>query len=106
MQGKLLYPSRSAPEEEERPKDQYEGELQAGVRQGSGIYTWANGAVYTGHYDKNMRQGQGVMQYPGGAKYEGVVSTKHYVFQKKLMPNVTTCIASAKQHASFSGCGW
>ncbi|KAK9831561.1 hypothetical protein WJX74_000168 [Apatococcus lobatus] len=69
--GKLVYPSRAASDEEDRPKDQYEGELQAGVRQGSGIYTWANNASYTGRYERNVREGKGVMQFPGGARYEG-----------------------------------
>ena len=77
VQGKLSYPSRAAADEEDRPKDQYEGDLQAGLRQGSGIYTWASGASYTGQYIQNMREGQGVMQYPGGARYEGRVCTNH-----------------------------
>ena len=67
-----MYPARSAdPDAEDKPKDQYEGNLLAGVRQGSGMYTWANGASYTGQYVDNAREGQGVMQFPDGAKYEG-----------------------------------
>jgi hypothetical protein len=53
--------------------DTYQGQMEHGVRQGQGKYTWgAQGAVYEGEYVNNRRQGVGVMTFPDKSRYEGV----------------------------------
>lgn len=71
-QGTMTYPPPPVEEdEEEKPGDSYTGHMDHGKRQGTGKYTWSNGAVYDGEYVANKKHGQGVMLYPDKSKYEG-----------------------------------
>ncbi|KAI9222889.1 hypothetical protein BC828DRAFT_364761 [Blastocladiella britannica] len=52
--------------------DVYEGEYHAGLRHGTGSYTWKRPkARYVGSYAENLRHGQGAMVYPDGSRYKG-----------------------------------
>jgi len=52
--------------------DTYQGTMKAGLREGSGTYTFANGnASYVGGYKENKKSGKGKFTYPDGATYEG-----------------------------------
>jgi len=43
--------------------DTYEGEFKAGLPDGFGTYTWANGDAYTGDFLKGLRSGIGTFTY-------------------------------------------
>lgn len=59
-------------DEEEKPGDTYEGNMEHGIRQGQGTYTWGmNGAVYVGEYVDNKKHGKGKMTFPDKGVYEG-----------------------------------
>ncbi|MCZ4263453.1 2-isopropylmalate synthase, partial [Limimaricola sp. G21655-S1] len=49
----------------------YEGEWVAGVIEGEGKATYANGAIYEGSFKNAKNDGQGVMTSPEGYRYEG-----------------------------------
>ncbi|KAJ1505907.1 Radial spoke head 1 [Coelomomyces lativittatus] len=52
--------------------DVYEGEYEAGQRQGHGMYTWKKlKAKYIGQYFQNRRHGDGLFAYPDGSRYKG-----------------------------------
>jgi len=38
---------------------------------GKGIFTWADGRVYTGEYYEDKKHGFGKVEWPGGKAYEG-----------------------------------
>lgn len=72
-QGVMKYPPPPAGEddEEEKPGDVFEGNLENGVRQGKGKYTWSNGACYEGNYVDNKKHGKGKFSFPDKGVYEG-----------------------------------
>ena len=41
------------------------------LKQGHGVYTWANGAKYDGEYKDNKKNGHGLHTWPDGSIYEG-----------------------------------
>jgi len=49
----------------------YVGEFLNGLRNGQGIYSFANGEKYVGQYRDDKRKGQGTYTYPDGKKYVG-----------------------------------
>ncbi|CAD8206471.1 unnamed protein product [Paramecium pentaurelia] len=49
----------------------YDGSFYMGVKEGYGIYKWADGSNYAGGFRNNQFQGQGVYIWPDGSKYEG-----------------------------------
>ncbi len=49
----------------------YEGEITDGIRDGSGILTYANGDVYEGEFDDDRISGDGKITYKNGDIYEG-----------------------------------
>ncbi len=72
FQGFMKYPPPPAGEdEEEKPGDTYEGEMNAGKREGQGVYTWSNGTVYEGAYQNNSKRGQGKLTMPDKSVYTG-----------------------------------
>ena len=80
LQGVLTFPAPSqAEDEDEKPAPTYAGSLDNGVRQGSGKYTWSDGAAFAGSYDKGLKQGFGTLTFADGSKYEGVapLQTQH-----------------------------
>lgn len=84
----MTYPPPPAGEdEEEKPGDSYTGRIEHGKREGSGKYTWSNGAAYDGEYVANKKQGHGVMVYPDKSKFDGRQSC-----------NVTAKPCDAQQH--------
>ncbi|CAG9461651.1 unnamed protein product [Pedinophyceae sp. YPF-701] len=70
-EGKMTYPGELDEDGEEKPGDTYEGNLNMGVRQGQGKYTWASGAYYDGEYNENKKHGEGFMKFPDGGMYAG-----------------------------------
>jgi hypothetical protein len=51
--------------------DVYIGQIEKGVKSGSGSYVWASGSIYTGEWENGENTGRGVKQYSSGNKYEG-----------------------------------
>jgi hypothetical protein len=51
--------------------DVYEGEINDGVRNGRGTYTWADGHRYVGEYQNDRMHGTGIYYWPDGRIYEG-----------------------------------
>ena len=51
--------------------DVYVGQMSDGVREGQGIYIWADGRRYEGSFRAGLEEGQGTYSYPNGDKYEG-----------------------------------
>ena len=49
----------------------YEGELEAGVRAGAGVLTWADGTRYEGGFERGVRHGIGTLRLPSGDVYTG-----------------------------------
>ncbi len=49
----------------------YVGEVQDGLPNGQGTYTFPDGAKYVGEWQDGKRNGQGTMTLPNGAKYVG-----------------------------------
>ena len=43
----------------------------AGLREGQGVYTFANGGIFDGSYLDGEANGKGTFFFPDGAKYEG-----------------------------------
>jgi hypothetical protein len=48
----------------------YEGMWKSGKREGQGIMTWADGAIYTGTWKNDMRY-NGEMKFINGTIYQG-----------------------------------
>lgn len=42
-----------------------------GVKEGKGMFKWADGATYTGEFKNNDMHGQGVYIWDDARKYEG-----------------------------------
>lgn len=58
-------------EEGKRP-DVFVGDMVEGVRDGHGVYTWSNGASYSGPYAVGKKHGKdGHLTLPDGASYKG-----------------------------------
>jgi hypothetical protein len=51
--------------------DFHEGEYKDNVRNGPGMYRWADGRIFKGHYKDDLRSGDGTFVYPRGERYEG-----------------------------------
>src|SRR4030095_11505997 len=51
--------------------DVYIGQMSSGLREGQGIYIWADGRRYEGSFRAGLEEGQGTYSYPNGEKYEG-----------------------------------
>lgn len=51
--------------------DSYDGEFKKGLPHGTGIYTWANGSVFTGHWKNGLKDGAGKLINADSAKLEG-----------------------------------
>ncbi|KDO35164.1 hypothetical protein SPRG_00010 [Saprolegnia parasitica CBS 223.65] len=49
----------------------YEGEFANGVRDGYGVFYYANGARYEGHWEDNVKHGLGLFFFEDGTIYEG-----------------------------------
>lgn len=58
----------------------FSGSMVHGKRQGTGTYTWTNGAKYEGMYVDNKKEGAGVMKFPDGSSYEGRASGSMRLF--------------------------
>jgi hypothetical protein len=73
--------------------DHYEGQFIKGLPQGKGVYTWADGSMYTGEWEKGLRHGEGVMIQNGSDsplkgywkhdKYVGKELLKSYTVERK-----------------------
>ncbi|MEL0020400.1 MAG: hypothetical protein VW709_11045 [Rickettsiales bacterium] len=55
----------------QRPADRCECSFVAGKAEGSGIYRWADGAVYAGAFKAGIIEGEGFIKYPDNEMYEG-----------------------------------
>lgn len=54
--------------------DSYAGEAgRGGLREGVGVYRYANGQSYAGEWRNGLVEGVGVFTFPGGERYEGTV---------------------------------
>lgn len=75
-QGKLTYvpPPAGEDDEEEKQPDTYEGDMEHGVRQGSGTYKWSNGTLYVGSYVAGKKHGRGKLTFPDKSVYEGALT--------------------------------
>ena len=51
--------------------DVYVGNWSKGLRHGNGEYIWKSGARYSGQYFKNLREGYGTFKFPEDSMYEG-----------------------------------
>ena len=51
--------------------NRFVGELRNGVRQGNGVFTFANGTQCEGMFQNDLLNGRGVCVFPGGNRYEG-----------------------------------
>ncbi len=92
-------------DEEEKPGDTYEGNMEHGIRQGQGTYTWGiNGAVYVGEYVNNKKHGKGKMTFPDKGVYEG----KGLWDRDGGAPGVQSfgCITSAQQAPGCPASAW
>jgi hypothetical protein len=56
------------------------GEWKAGVKDGQGTYTWADGSIYTGAWKYGVREGQGTYKGADGTIYEGLWSNDKFLF--------------------------
>ncbi|KAF0699938.1 Aste57867_9531 [Aphanomyces stellatus] len=56
---------------QEKRGNRYEGEFAHGVRDGFGIFYYANGARYEGHWEANVKNGLGLFFFDDGTIYEG-----------------------------------
>ncbi|OQS03980.1 radial spoke head 10 family protein [Thraustotheca clavata] len=55
----------------EKRGNRYDGEFANGVRDGYGIFYYANGARYEGHWEDNVKNGLGLFFFEDGTIYEG-----------------------------------
>jgi hypothetical protein len=51
--------------------NRYEGELVNGVRQGRGVFIYANGTRCEGEFRSDVLEGAGVCSFPNGNRYQG-----------------------------------
>ena len=96
MQGTLTYPAptKKDEEEEDKPGDKFEGNLNHGQREGKGKYTWSNGCFYDGEYKNHMRHGNGTLTLPDKGRYEGwcgVQQSFKPILTKLLMHTSVPC---------------
>lgn len=71
-QGFMKYvPPAVGKDEEEKPGDSYEGNMEAGRREGHGKYTWSNGAIFEGQYSGNKKNGKGKLSLSDKSVFEG-----------------------------------
>lgn len=72
---KWLAPERSEAEVRDGPSQQmnnrYTGQWQMGVRQGAGVFYYANGSKYSGIWQQNVKQGHGRYSFEDGRVYDG-----------------------------------
>lgn len=54
--------------------DSYEGESHNGIREGFGIYRWADGSVWFGYWEGGLREGEGLYINANGAMMAGIWS--------------------------------
>ena len=52
-------------------KSSYKGFWKDGLKEGKGLLTFSNGAVYDGEFSKGLREGAGKMRYNSGNEYDG-----------------------------------
>ena len=52
----------------------YEGESHNGIREGFGIYRWADGSVWFGYWEGGLREGEGLYINANGAMMAGIWS--------------------------------
>lgn len=74
VQGVLTYPASPSEDEndgEEKQPETFTGNLQEGVREGSGKYTWPDGSTYEGEYKHGIRHGKGTIKFADGGMYTG-----------------------------------
>ncbi len=57
----------------------YVGEIENGLPNGQGTYTWSDGRKYEGEHKDGERQGQGTYTFPSGDKYK-------YIGEWKVQP--------------------
>ncbi|RLN93407.1 hypothetical protein BBJ28_00006931 [Nothophytophthora sp. Chile5] len=55
-----------------REKNWYEGEFRAGLRDGNGVFFYANGARYEGEWRANVKDGYGLFFYENGRVFVGL----------------------------------
>lgn len=56
----------------------YVGDWHNDLKDGSGIYSWTNGDIYSGEWIKDQRTGKGIYTWANGEKYEGQwINGKH-----------------------------
>ncbi|XP_012938646.1 radial spoke head 10 homolog B isoform X2 [Aplysia californica] len=60
-------------------RNMYDGELVNGLRHGTGVFYYANGAKYEGYWRDNMKHGQGKFTFKNGRIYEGLFEKDHIV---------------------------
>lgn len=51
--------------------EKYEGQLERGLKQGQGIYTWRDGTIYKGQWSKDLEHGYGEKMFANGDTYRG-----------------------------------
>lgn len=52
--------------------DHYKGQFVAGQMEGTGLYTWSNGASYCGQFKGNRMEGIGIYTDASGNRLEGI----------------------------------
>lgn len=55
-------------------RNRYEGEWKDGLRQGQGVFYYANGAQYIGEWQKNLKEGYAVFVQDNGEVQKGIFS--------------------------------
>ena len=62
--------------------DIYEGDFVNDIRSGNGVYTWANGERYEGEFENNLPSGYGTYYWPSGRTYTGFFENGVFVRAK------------------------
>lgn len=52
--------------------DNYEGQVERGLKHGQGIYTWQDGTIYKGQWKKDQEHGYGEKKFANGDRYVGL----------------------------------
>ncbi len=71
--------------------DRYEGKFAAGLPNGKGTYTWANGDVYSGDWKEGRRDGEGTLTLRlagGDSIVRGLWEADKYLGPKPIEPKV------------------